>query len=194
MKSLILPLVLLVATSCIKFKSTQHQEVHWEEVGHSEVSLPIHQQDMTMPEKKNELNDSLAFQKQMLAADFTDATYYRLGETMVADLNGDGFPDSAVYRKTDETSGIIINHGQSGQTFEIGFGEPFAHFKDLNWVDFWALVKDTATFEILFSDSDIIGDSIIQLDHPAIALEKEEVGGGLITFKDGHYIWIHQTD
>lgn len=32
------------------------------------------------------------------------------------------------------------------------------------------------------------------LENPSIVVRKEEVGGGLITFKDGRYVWIHQAD
>lgn len=141
-----------------------------------------------------EMEGNIQFQKKSLECDFENATLFSLTETIVADFNGDGINDSAYYRKDKGTSGIIIKHGQATKEIRIGFGEYFAHLTEFNWVDFWGLVKDSTSYEILFNEIDIIADTIIKLQNPSIVLRKEEVGGGLITFIDGNYKWIHQTD
>ena len=65
---------------------------------------------------------------------------------------------------------------------------------DLSWVDYWGLVKDSSTFKIIVEKSEVVGDTIIKLDNPSIAVRKMEAGGGLITFRKGRYEWINQAD
>jgi hypothetical protein len=60
-------------------------------------------------------------------------------------------------------------------------------------VDYWGLVEDKETFETIIKDDEIAGDRKVKLENPSIALGKDEVGGGLITFMKGKYVWIHQT-
>jgi hypothetical protein len=44
------------------------------------------------------------------------------------------------------------------------------------------------TYEIIIKETEIIEDRKVKLDNPSIVVRKEEVGGGLITCKDGKYI------
>ena len=130
-----------------------------------------------------------------LNSEFKQATAFKLSVTMTADFNGDGKVDKAVFKKEKNTSGIIIKHGGTGEEIRLCFGKPFAHLTDFDWVDFWGLVKDRETFEIVIDEnSDIIGDRKVALENPSIVVRKEEVGGGIITYKDGKYQWIHQSD
>jgi hypothetical protein len=131
---------------------------------------------------------------QDLSYEFKDATLFKLTDTIIADFNGDGNTDQAIFKKENETSGIIITHGETNQKIKIGFGESFAHLTEFNWVDYWGLVNDSETYEIVIEDAEIIGDREVKLNNPSIVVRKEEVGGGLITFKDGKYIWVHQAD
>lgn len=131
---------------------------------------------------------------QDLSYEFKDATLFKLTDTINADFNGDGNADQAIFKKENETSGIIITHGETNQKIKIGFGESFAHLTEFNWVDYWGLVNDSETYEIVIEDAEIIGDRKVKLNNPSIVVRKEEVGGGLITYKDGKYIWIHQAD
>ncbi len=134
------------------------------------------------------------FQKQSLDNEFKKATLFQLTDTIVADFNGDGNLDQATFRKKNKTSGIIIKHGKTNEEVKIGFGEPFDYLTEFNWVDFWGLVNDSETYEIVFENNEIVGDRTVTLENPSIVLRKEEVGGGVITFKDGKYQWIHQSD
>ena len=131
---------------------------------------------------------------QDLSGQFDKATVYKLTDTIAADFNGDGIIDRAIFTKAGETSGLIITHGRTNEKIRIGLGESFAHLTDLNWVDYWGLVMDSETFEVIIKDAEIVGDRKVRLEHPSIVLRREEEGGGLITFKNGEYVWIHQAD
>jgi len=133
------------------------------------------------------------FRKQSLNG-FEKATLYNLTDTIITDFNGDGILDKAIFKKEDETSGVIIIHGQTNEVFRIGFGKPFAHMTEFNWVDYWGLVEDKETSENMFTeDGELLESKTVKLQNPSIVLHKDELGGGLITFKNGKYVWIHQT-
>ena len=131
---------------------------------------------------------------QDLSYESEGATIFNLTDTLKADFNGLGKLDYAVFIKEIETSGIVITHGESNEKTKIGFGKPFAHLPQFNWVDYWGIVNDSITYEIVIEDAEIIGDREVKLDNTSIVVRKEELGGGLITFKEGEYIWIHQAD
>lgn len=127
---------------------------------------------------------------------FDKATLYKLTDTIMADFNGDGFIDKAFLKKEKETSGIIIMHGKTNEEVRIGFGMNFYTWTDFvcNWVDYWGLVEDRETSETTFTeDGEVLGSKEVKLQNHSIVLGADEVGGGLITFIDGKYMWIHQT-
>ncbi len=145
-------------------------------------------QQTTADENQNE-----EFRKQSLSG-FEKATLFKLTDTITADFNGDGFLDKAIYKKEKETSGILIIHGKTNAEVKIGFGKQFSHMTELNWVDYWGLVEDKETSETTFSeDGDVLGSKDVKLQNPSIVLGADEVGGGLITYLNGKYVWIHQT-
>lgn len=178
MKQIIYLLTFLSVTSCHHSNTNKKQDtsiVKTNKPEHTINQLPNHP-------------------NQELNAEFKEYSSYKLSDTITADFNGDGKLDQAVFENNNLTSGIIIHHGGSGTNVVIGFGEPFAHLTDFNWVDYWGLVYDSETYEIVIEDNNSINDRRVKLDHPSIVVRKEEVGGGLITFKDGKYVWIHQSD
>lgn len=143
-----------------------------------------------VPTEKNQIEE---YRKQSLSG-FEKATFYHLTYTITADFNGDGIEDKACFKKENQHSGIIIKHGQTNEVVKIGFGKQFAHMAEFDWVDYWGLVEDKTTSETTFSeDGDVLGSKDVKLQHPSIALGADEQGGGLITFKNGKYVWIHQT-
>jgi hypothetical protein len=148
-----------------------------------------------IPEKEIENStDRTDYNSQDLSYEFREVTIFKLTDTIIADFNGDGKLDQAIFRKENETSGIIITHGETNEVIKIGFGERFAHLTEFNWVDFWGIVNDSETYEVVIEDDEIIGGRIVMLENPSIVVRKEEVGGGLITFKERKYVWIHQAD
>lgn len=126
---------------------------------------------------------------------FEKGTLYNLSDTIAADFNGDGILDKAIYKEEKETSGIIIKHGGTNEEFRIGFGRDFSIWTefDCNWVDYWGLVEDKETHEVTTEDDEFGIDNKVKLENPSIALGKYDVGGGLVAFIEGKYVWIHQT-
>jgi len=136
------------------------------------------------------------YQQKALDHEYNKAKLYQLKDTIKADLNGDGIIDKAFLVRENPTSGLIIEHGKNKEQIKIGFGKSFGNWTnfDLNWITFWGLIYDKETFEIVIEDSEIAGQRIIKLEHPSIVVRKESAGGGIITYKNGKYEWIHQSD
>lgn len=117
---------------------------------------------------------------------FKDYKVYSLKDSIRIDLNGDQIRDKA-YFNSDKN--IIIEDGKSGKETKI----KNASDDDFGWVEYWAVTNDKKTFEITIVNGDI-GDEIeTTLEYPSIIVRKEGIGG-VITFKNGEYYWIHQAD
>lgn len=193
MKQTIYILSFLILTGCGQSNSKQTQNA---------VSDTLTDQisDTTIKEssefaKQNSIDENLNedYRNQALSG-FDKATLYALTDTITADFNGDGFLDKAIYKKEKETSGIIIIQGKTNEQVKIGFGKHFSHMTEFDWVDYWGLVEDKETSETAFTeDGDVLDSKTVFLKKPSIALGKDEVGGGLITYLNGKYVWIHQT-
>lgn len=151
------------------------------------------QKDSIIEVEENNFNPE-EYRKESLSLSFEKATLFNLTDTITADFNGDGINDRVVFVKEKETSGIVVIHGGLNEEVRIGFGEHFAHMTEFNWVDYWGLVMDKETSEITFTeDGDVLESQDVKLQNPSITLGKDEVGGGLITYLNGKYLWIHQT-
>ncbi len=138
--------------------------------------------------------DSVTYRKLALEFSYEQGNYYDLKDSIFADFNGDGFEDMAIFIQNDSLSGIVIVHGNNGNKVRIGFDESFDLLTNLDWVDYWGLVRDKETFQsVIDENGDIGAGEKIALENPSIAIGADELGGGLITFKNGEYIWIHQT-
>jgi len=192
MKHITYILTFLILASCGQSNSDKESE---NEISAESNTVNVESRaDTTKLNLKQSSSEQTEQNNQDLNYEFKDATIFKLTDTITADFNGDGNVDQAIFKKENETSVIIITHGETNQKIKIGFGEPFAHLTEFNWVDYWGLVNDSETYEIVIEDTEIIGDREVKLDNPSIVVRKEEVGGGLITFKEGKYIWIHQAD
>lgn len=141
-----------------------------------------------------DFNNLIKYILSDFSSEFIDLTMIKLSDPIFADFNGDGFKDKATFKIDNKTSGIIIEHGKTNEVIKIGFGKKFAHLTEFNWVDFWGLVKDIESYEIVIEDNEIIGGRKVILENPSILVRKEEAGGGLVTYKNGKYQWIHQAD
>lgn len=194
MKQTIYILTFLILSSCRQSNSEQTSNIVLD-------TLTDQVSDTAFTDSNNIANQNLAdenqteeYRKQSLS-EVEKAELYKLTDTITADFNGDGFLDKAIYKKDNETSGIIIIHGKTNYQVKIGFGKLFAHMTDFNWVDYWELFEDTETSETTFrDDGDILGSKKVRLQNVSIFIGRHEEGGGLITFKNGNYEWIHQAD
>ena len=161
----------------------------------SEVVNTERSEELRIPEQVNsDPTDSVDYQNSSLNSEFENAKYFKLSDSIVADFNGDGQQDRAIFRRDGGTSGIIIKHGKTNEEIKIGFGQKFGYLTEFNWVDFWGLVEDSTTYEIIIEEAIITGDTTARLSNPSIVVRKEEVGGGVITFRNGRYEWVHQSD
>lgn len=186
MKQTIYIFTLSILASCGQTTTEQKNTIASDTIS-KENQIEI--QPKSTKDKKNEDE----YRKQSISG-FGKATLYKLTDTISADFNGDGITDKAYYKKIGETSGIIIKHGKTNEEVRIGFGKQFAHMTEFNWVDYWGLVEDKETSETTFTeDGDVLDSKVVILQNPSIVLGKDEVGGGLITFINGKYVWIHQT-
>ncbi len=196
MKQIIYILTFLILTSCGQINSEQNSNINKDTIIGKVSDQIITDNKQITKQTSTDENQTEEYRKQSLIG-FEKATLYKLTDTITADFNGDGILDIAFYKSENQTSGIIIKHGQTDKEFRIGFGKPFSTWTDdfdCNWVDYWGLVEDRETSETTFSnDGDVLGSKDVKLQNPSIVLSKDEVGGGLITFLNGKYVWIHQT-
>lgn len=194
MKRTIYILMFLILMGCGQSNSKQTTSIPQDTLTDQNSVKSITERNDVAEQHLLEENQTKAYKEQSLS-EFEKSTTYRLTDTIRADFNGDGFLDKVIYKKENETSGIIFIHGKTKSQIKIGFGKMFAHMTDFNWVDYWGLFKGTETDEVTFNDDgDILGSKKVKLQNVSIFLGKDEAGGGLITFKNGDYVWIHQAD
>ena len=149
---------------------------------------------------KDSLGNIMNSRKETLNREFKKYKIYRLNETLCEDFNGDGISDKAEFVKSNRKTGIIITDGKSKELTKLGFGNKFAHLTDFDWVNYWGVLKDSSTNEVEFDNNtgDILGSKTVQLKNISIFLRQDEngdgSGGGIITYEDNNYKWIHQTE
>jgi hypothetical protein len=144
-------------------------------------------------EQENEKDDNLC--EDEIHDIFNKAVCFSLSEKIETDFDGDGFQDEAVFSLNEENPFITIREGKSNKQIRIGPNSPLKGIGgDFRWVDYWGVLYDSVSFEILIEDGEVIGDTFVDLTNPSIFLRQSEFGGGLITFYDGRYRWIHQAD
>jgi len=149
----------------------------------------------TLNESTDSLRELMSFRKEGLDSEYKDYQIYNLNEILSEDFNGDGVVDKAEFKKQKD-SGIIITDGKTHKVTRLGFGQQFAHMTDFDWVSFWGVLNDKTTFEITFDNEtgDISGDTIVTLKNKSIFVAEDEGGGGVITYENDSYKWIHQSD
>jgi hypothetical protein len=111
-------------------------------------------------------------------------------------LNCDGYIDKIYFTSSLINKNIIFYNGMINQVQTFGKTLPIKEGlgADYSWVDFWGMTKDTATWEAVIKDGEILSSKTTSLRCPSLLLRKDEAGGGIITFKDGGFHWIHQAD
>jgi len=155
----------------------------------TKIAQPSLKNDTSELEKENTSNE-----ESLLKGEFKNFEIFNLSDTIKVDLNGDKILDFAYLSKNDAKQMFIID-GQSKITTKIGLDESFGNMgSSFNWVDSWGTTNDKETFEIIIEDNEIIGDGKIELTNTSLFVRKNEAGGGVITFKNGKYIWVHQSD
>ncbi len=188
MKQIICILTFLILVSCGQSKSEQI-------ISTFSDTPAINNNAKSNIRLKGSDNSEDDYRQQSLTG-FEKATLFNLTDTITADCNGDGIADEVFLKRENESSGIIIKHGQTNEIFRINFGGNFGTWAtfDCNWVDYLGLVKDKETSETVFgNDGDVAGSQKVKLQNLSIVIGANQVGDGLITFGNGKYKWIHQT-
>jgi len=126
---------------------------------------------------------------------FKNYKQYKLSDTIKIDINRNGIIDEIFFKKTDSCSTILIKE-KGVKLLSVGCENDDLDYPDIvDWVKVWCVVNDKSTRKVLFLENgDIDKDTIVKIKGPSIYLEKIEVGGGLITYKNGKICWIHQSD
>ncbi len=193
MKQIIYILTFIILTGCGQTNTENKSNIDLDSIAEQVSDTTTLDNNQLAQQTTADKNHTEEFKKQYISG-FEKATLYKLTDTITADFNGDGFLDKAIYKKEKETSGILIIHGRTNDQVKIGSGKQFSHMTEFNWIDYWGLVEDKETGETTFSeDGDILGSKDVKLQNPSIVLGADEVGGGLITYLNGKYVWIHQT-
>ena len=125
---------------------------------------------------------------------FTKYKEYQLDDTIRLDITGDGINENIYF--VDSTCRHLIIE-KNNKTFDYGCNT----LQELNkipnsmgWVDYWCIVYDATTFEVLIEGGEIIGDTTVKLESPSLYIGKQEAGGGIIHWKQDDFWWIHQSD
>lgn len=194
MKILTILATMLLLTSCKKNYLSKDSDNYFQ-TEKSDIQT-VQTQNNTIQKRTETDTIELEKSRKESIKDLKNPKLYKLTDTIVADLNDDGYADKAFLKKEKNTSGIIIIHGHTNEQFRIGFGKDFGILEkfECEWVDYWVLIEDKKTYETVFSkEGDVEGSRNINLENLSIYLAEDELSGGLITYLNGKYIWVHQT-
>ena len=140
---------------------------------------------------KSETIDSLG-QPSMVMKNFEQFT---LRDTITADLDGDSIPDEAYFKNYLNKKIVIVKNGKTNKETWIGLDKSFKNIGiNFNWVDNWGTISDNEVYENVIRDGEIIGGKKVKLTNKSLFVGKDDAGGGIITFKDGKFMWIHRAD
>ena len=117
---------------------------------------------------------------------------------ILEDLNGDEKKDIALFVEDNKSKkkGICIFHSDSNKCLILGAGKKFyAGGDNFRWVDTWEIIPRGETWEATFKpDGDVLGERKVILDNKSVKICVVEGGCGVISYKKGKYIWVHQSD
>lgn len=120
---------------------------------------------------------------------------YHIGDTINTDLNGDNIEDKAYFKTFGNNKILIIIDGMTKQEIIVGIDQSFGEMRNnFNWVEFWGVTDDKETYENIIVDGEMADGKKLKLVNPSIFVGKNEEGGGIITFMNGKFIWVHQAD
>lgn len=182
MKNIVLYILILFLSYACNINNTSEKPIQNDTIAKTKVDTL----------SKNIKPDNLQYYQNSLVGEFKNFKVYNISDTIKADFNGDKVLDFAFF--TDKKNISIID-GLSKKAIIVGSDKSFGEMgNDFSWVDFWGTTTDIGTYEIVIDDSEIVGDKKVKLNNYSLFVRKDEVGGGVITFKGNKYIWVHQTE
>lgn len=138
--------------------------------------------------------------ESILGKTFKQFTLYSLNDTIKTDLNGDGVSDLAFWNQLKQQKSLVVIDGRTKLKQTIGSDSTFHEIgNNFSWEDTWGTTNDSETFEVIFSETnDIEGTTQRKLKNTSIFVrlcnDEDDGGGGIVTYLDGRYQWIHQAD
>ena len=120
---------------------------------------------------------------------------YNIHDTINTDLNGDRSQEKAYFKITSTENTIVVLDGTTKEEIAIGLDQSFGKMGgNFYWADFWGITTDNETYENIIIGGELTGSKKVKLINPSIFVGKNHEGGGIITFKEGKFIWIHQAE
>jgi hypothetical protein len=127
--------------------------------------------------------------------EFKSFKIYKLTDSISADFTGDGVPDRAFVTTIDSARRIALIDGKSGTLTVVGADKSFYGIgNDFSWADFWGTTNDEETLEAYETKDGDVDIKKTRLEHTSIFVRKDDVGGGMITFKNNKFVWLHQME
>lgn len=174
--------------SIILLVSCNEQAVPSNDLTISDTSSTSHRLKDTIPAQQVAVDDDAV-------TEFKTFIKYQLKDTIEEDFNGDLIKDKAFLKQSANQRHLYIVDGKTSQVTKVGGDTSFNDLgNNFDWVDFWGLTKDTATYEVEVIDGEVSGSRDVKLLYPSLVFRKEEVGGGVVTYRDKAYKWVHQAD
>lgn len=175
--------------------NTKKEKEQYKNISQKDTLKIINSEIVSQEEVERNDFDTVTNITASLKNDFKSFEIKNTTDTIKADLNGDKVSDLAFFTNSNDKRQLFILDGKTKRKIKFEkYTSSGEKEDDFSWVDYWGTTDDNETFEILIIDSEIVGDTLTKLNNKSIFLRKEEVGGGVITFKDNRFIWIHQSD
>ena len=120
---------------------------------------------------------------------------YTITDTITVDLNGDSIPDLAYFKTNINKNTIVVRDGKTTKEVSIGLDKSFKDIgNNFNWVDNWGTTNDREVYENVIRNEEIIGGKKVRLTNKSLFVGKDDEEGGIITFREGRFLWVHQAD
>jgi hypothetical protein len=137
-------------------------------------------------------NEQLMFRVKDLQASFSDFVVYDMLDTISADMDGDGRFEKLYFTGRQP---LLMEIDNGKERIRIGGDESFKEIgDDFSWADHWGLIGGKSAIENVMRNGEPAYAKKVKLGPASIFIRRDESGGGLITFRDGRYIWVHQAD
>lgn len=138
-------------------------------------------------------NELLMFRIRDLQSTFRKFELHDMTDTLLADMTGDGKAEKIYLRAGKPMLMEVLEGG--GKTVSIGEDASFKDVgDDFGWADHWGIIRATSATENLVHDGEPEFSRRVTLGPASVFIRRDEAGGGIITYRDGKYIWIHQAD
>ena len=136
-------------------------------------------------------NNTFSDEINNLKESFKNYKVYKITDNIIDDLNGDKINDTAKFVENNDKTLIIIIDGKTRKKTVINTGN--IEDNNFSWVYTWGILKDKESFNFPVKNGELMAEEKIKLDNTSIFIRKDDSAGGIITFKNGKYIYLNQS-